>query len=157
MLLDGGSYYFSNWVEEGEVNRGHLRHKAWIRLHNWPVLSWSEAEVKAAVSGFGELWEVDDLNSGVANVAYFRALVRCQDALRIPESPTLMVEDRRFRITIEVEEWEDAEPILLGEALDQRLGRSSRGAQKDFINCTGFSDILASSPAVSPWRATGGN
>ncbi len=72
LLLDDSAYHFSNWVEVGEDKRGLLRHKAWIRLRNWPC--WSEAEVKAAISDFGELWEVDALSSGVANVTFFGPL-----------------------------------------------------------------------------------
>ncbi len=52
-----------------------------------------------------------------------------------------MVDDHYFRVTIEVEEWVDAEPILLGEALDLRLGITSREAQNDFILRSGFSSI----------------
>ncbi len=65
---------------------GHLRHKAWIRLLNWPLLCWSEEEVKAAISGFGELWEVDEASSGAANFSHYRALVRCLDTSLIPKS-----------------------------------------------------------------------
>ncbi len=84
LCLDGTTYSFSNWMVAGEEKCGHLRHKAWIRLRNWPLLCWSELEVKAAVSGFGELWEVDEHSSGADNVAYYRARVRCQDARLIP-------------------------------------------------------------------------
>ncbi len=44
-----------------------------------------------------------------------------------------MVEDRRFRIPIEIECWEEANPILLGEDLDHRLGLDSTEAQEDLL------------------------
>nr|CAD1836440.1 unnamed protein product [Ananas comosus var. bracteatus] len=44
----------------GELERGHL-HKAWIRLHHWPILYWNEKDIKVAVSGFGELWDISPL------------------------------------------------------------------------------------------------
>ncbi len=146
LCLDGVPFSFSNWVEVGEKERGFLRHKVWIRLINWPVLCWSEAEVEAAVSGFGELWEVDERSSGLAEVSYYRALVRCQDESFIPDAITLMVEDRSFHIPIEVESTELAEPILLGEEMDQRLGLSSREAHEEFITSTGFSSIPVANP-----------
>ncbi len=132
------SYSFSIWAEEGEEERGHLRHMAWIRLINWPILCWSEEEVKAAVSGFGELWEVDDRSSGLLDVSCFRVRVRCRDVMCIPEVLSLTVEDRRFCISIAVDSWEETVPILLGEAANLRLGLTSPEAQEGFINSTGF-------------------
>ncbi len=105
--------------------------------------------MKAVVSGFAELWEVDELSNGLAEVSYFRALVRCQDVHLIPEALSLMVEDRRFRIPIVVESWEIAKSIPLGEALDQHLGLSTREAQEEFIVKTRFSSISAAKPASS--------
>ncbi len=160
LRLEGVAFSFSNWVETGELKRGHLRHKAWIRLLNWPLLCWSEAEVKEAVSGFGELWEVDECSSGTANLSFFRALIRCQDASLIPKYLVLMVEDRRFTIPIEVEEWGEVEPILLSEDLDHRLGLTSLEAQNQFIRTMGFTSIPEaltegpSLPIASP-RASG--
>ncbi len=148
LWLDGTPYSFTNWVECGEQRRGHLKHKAWIRLRNWPLLYWNEADVKAAVSGLGELWEVDELSREAANVEYFRLLLRCQDALLIPEKLVLMVEDRCFHIPIEVEDWVDADPILLGEAADLRLGLTTREDQDRFLNTTGFEFIPPAQLAV---------
>ncbi len=120
LWLDGVSLKFTDWVEPGELPRGHLRQKVWIRLRDWSIHCWSSAEVAAAVSGFGELWDVDDRSSGLADVSCYRVLVRCRDVGMIPESILLTVEDRRFRIPIEVGECEAAAPILLGEDTDMR-------------------------------------
>nr|CAD1826001.1 unnamed protein product [Ananas comosus var. bracteatus] len=117
--------------------RGHLRHKAWIRLHHWPILCWNEEDVKAAVSGFGELWDIDPLSENQADVSFFRARIRCQHVQVIPEAICLMVEDRRFRIVVEVESWEETNPILLREGLDRRLGLDSWEAQEAFIRQSG--------------------
>nr|CAD1831266.1 unnamed protein product [Ananas comosus var. bracteatus] len=107
-------FRFSNWSETGELARGHLHHMVWIRLCHWPILCWSSEDVKAAISGFGELWE-----------SFF----------------FLTVEDRRFRIPIEVDSWEETPPILLGEDLDARLGLDTAEAQDRFIRLTGFSSV----------------
>nr|CAD1837081.1 unnamed protein product [Ananas comosus var. bracteatus] len=126
-------FHFSDWVEAGEGDRGYLRHKAWIRLHNWPILTWNVEDVKAAVSSFGELWDVDTHSEQHSNVSFFRVLVRCQHANSIPESLDLMVEDRCFFVPIEIESVEDARPILLGEGLDDHLGLVSLDEQERFI------------------------
>ncbi len=89
--LDGVSVHFSNWVEPGEGMRGHLHHKVWLRLVDWPILCWSVEEVKAAVSCFGELWEVDEASVGLADVSCFRVRVRCFDVDRIPSALSLWV------------------------------------------------------------------
>ncbi len=141
LRFDDMVFSFSDWVESGEVARGRLAHKAWIRLFDWPLLCWSEAEVKAAVSGFGQLWEIDDRSLELEDVSNFRICLRCQDVSLIPDSLNLTVDDRRFRIHIEVESFEEAAPILLGEDLDSHLGLDNAKAQEDFIRCTGFSDI----------------
>ncbi len=38
LWLEVTPYTFTNWVEGGEERRGHLKHKAWVRLRNWPLL-----------------------------------------------------------------------------------------------------------------------
>nr|CAD1829771.1 unnamed protein product [Ananas comosus var. bracteatus] len=136
-------FHFSDWVEAGEGDSGYLRHKAWIRLHNWPILTWNVEDVKAAVSGFGELWEVDTHSEQHSNVSYFRVLIRCHHANSIPEALDLMVEDRCFFVPIEIESVEDARPILLGEGLDDHLGLVSLVEQERFIRQTGFYSIPA--------------
>nr|CAD1835985.1 unnamed protein product [Ananas comosus var. bracteatus] len=137
-------FKFSSWKETEELERGHLQHKAWIRLLHWPILSWNEEDVKAAISGFGKLWEVDPLSDmRVHHVSYFRVLIRCQNVRNIPEAINLMVEDRRFRVPIEIESWENEAPILLGEDLDRRLGLDWTTAQETFLRQTGFSSIPA--------------
>nr|CAD1828058.1 unnamed protein product [Ananas comosus var. bracteatus] len=78
LRFEGLDFFFSNWQESGELERGHLRHKAWIRLHHWPILCWNEEDVKAAVSGFGELWDIDPLSENQADVSFFRVRIRCQ-------------------------------------------------------------------------------
>ncbi len=153
LWLNGTAYSFTDWVERGEVKRGHLIHKAWLRMHNWPLLCWNEADVKAAVSGIGELWEVDDSSRDAANVAYFRLRLRCQDARLIPERMVLMVEDRRFLIQIEIESWEEAAPILFGESLDARLELTNQEDQDRFISTAGLTfgpaaQALGSGPAA---------
>nr|CAD1835781.1 unnamed protein product [Ananas comosus var. bracteatus] len=117
------------WISKSptELDRGHLRHK----------------DVKAAVSGFGELWDIDQLSEGRIDVSFFRVNIRCQDVNSISETLNLMVEDRRFRIPIEIESWEKANPILLGEDMDERLGLESTEAQDRFIRQTGFNSIPA--------------
>nr|CAD1817158.1 unnamed protein product [Ananas comosus var. bracteatus] len=113
---------FSNWIEAGELARGHLQHKAWIRLYHWPLLCWNEEDVKAVISGFGELWDIDPVSDRKVDVSFFRVFICCQHVRSIPEGLNLMVEDRRFLIPIEIESWEEANHILLGEDLDGRLG-----------------------------------
>lgn len=94
ITFDNLNFHFYNWVEVGEQARGFLHHKAWIRLHQWPILCWNIKDVKAAVSGFGELWEVDEQSERHTEVSFYRLKVRCQNVQCIPESLDLMVEDR---------------------------------------------------------------
>nr|CAD1838373.1 unnamed protein product [Ananas comosus var. bracteatus] len=101
-FFDGFSFRFSNWVETRENERGHLLHKVWIKLHHWPILCWNVEDVKAAVSSFGALWDVDTRSES------------CLD---------------------------EANPILLGEDLDSRLGLDSRAAQEAFLRLTGFTSV----------------
>nr|CAD1820598.1 unnamed protein product [Ananas comosus var. bracteatus] len=152
LRFEGSLFHFSNWKEVGELERGHLHHKAWIRLLHWPILCWNEEDVKAAVSGFGELWEVDPLSERRDDVSFFRARIRCQSVHRIPEILTLMVEDKRFQIPVVIESWEDANPILLGEGLDEHLGIETMDAQEAFIRQTGFQSIPSSRPRERPRR-----
>nr|CAD1831404.1 unnamed protein product [Ananas comosus var. bracteatus] len=141
LWFEGFGFYFSNWVEMREKARGHLRHKVWIRLHHWPILCWNEEDVKAAVYNFGELWEIDSISESLLDVSFFRARIRGQHVRYIPEAIHLMVEDRRFEIPVEVGSCEDANPILLGENIDERLGLVTVEAQDDFIRRTGFSSV----------------
>nr|CAD1840722.1 unnamed protein product [Ananas comosus var. bracteatus] len=115
--FEGFNFHFSNRVVLEERERGYLRHKVWIRLHNWPILCWNEEDVKAVVCEFGELWDVDIHN--------------------------LIVEDRSFSVPIEIEFCEEANPILLGEELDEHLGLAPLEAQEGFIRQTGFNSIPA--------------
>nr|CAD1817044.1 unnamed protein product [Ananas comosus var. bracteatus] len=112
-----------------------------IRLLNWSILCWNEEDVKAAVSGFGELWEVDGPSDRHTNVSFFRLMIRYQDVLLIPEAIDLMVEDRQFYVPIEIESFEEANPILLGKGLDEHLGLNTLEAQETFIRQTGFSSV----------------
>nr|CAD1829324.1 unnamed protein product [Ananas comosus var. bracteatus] len=134
-LRFGNSVFrFANWSETGEVERGHLKHMAWIRLLHWPILCWNCEDVKAAISGFGELWEVDTRSEGR------------EDEVRIP---------------IEVDSWEETNPIFLGEELDERLGLVLAEAQEELIRQTGFSSIprmgaQGSSGSEMSRRAEGG-
>lgn len=125
----------------GEKERGFLHHNAWIHLLNWSILCWNEDDVKAAVSGFEELWEVDDPSDRHTNVSFFRLMIRYQDVLLIPEAIDLMVEGRQFYVPIEIESFEEANPILLGEGLDEHLGLNTLEVQETFIRQTGFSSI----------------
>nr|CAD1830575.1 unnamed protein product [Ananas comosus var. bracteatus] len=145
--IDNFSFHFSRWVEVGERARGYLRCKAWIRLRDWPILCWNREDVKAAVSGFGELWEVDAASDSGADVSYYRLNIRCRSVDSIPEVLDLMVEDRRFVVPIEIESSEAANPILLGEGLDERLGLTSLDEQERFIRQTGFKLFLLSGTA----------
>lgn len=72
---------------------------------------------------------------------FFRVRVRCQNVSCILEFLNLMVVDRRFRITIEVDSWEETNPIFLGKELDERLGLVTAEEQDRFIRQTGFSSI----------------
>nr|CAD1838246.1 unnamed protein product [Ananas comosus var. bracteatus] len=121
LRFQGYTFLFSNWVEMGERERGHLHHKVWIKLHDWPILCWNIEDVKAAVCDFGELWDVDIQSEQASIVSYFRLLERCQHVDVIPESIDLMVEDRCFSVPIEIDSVEEANPILLGESLDEQL------------------------------------
>ncbi len=151
LRFDGCSFSFSNWVEVGEEARGRLCHKAWIRLHNWPILCWSAEEVKAAISCFGELWEVDSCSTDRTDVSSFRVNIRCQNVGFIPEVLYLMVDDRRFCIPVEIDSWEEAAPILLSEDLDLRLFLDSSEPQERFITSSGFCSVLAAgSPGPRP-------
>nr|CAD1835016.1 unnamed protein product [Ananas comosus var. bracteatus] len=94
-------------------------------------------------SGFDELWDTDPLSNQRADVSYFRAFIRCQDVLTIPEAIILTVDDRRFRIPIEIESWEQANPILLSEDLDDQLGLVSTEEQEAFLRQTGFNAFPA--------------
>ncbi len=136
-------------MERGEEKRSPLGQKAWIRLINWTIHCWSEAEVTTVVSGFGELWEVDEHSLGMEDVSASRVLIRCRDVNCIPEVLNLTVVDRRFRIPIVIESWEAAEPILLGEELDQRLGLTTAEAQNAFINLTGFSSVPTATTEIA--------
>nr|CAD1818571.1 unnamed protein product [Ananas comosus var. bracteatus] len=149
----GGPVEIIGWLIFGGLlwrsssrTRGHLVHKAWIRLHHWLILCWNEEDVKAAVSGFGELWNIDPLIDSRMDVSFFRAYIRCQHVQNIPEVINLMVEDRRFKVLVEVESWEEANPILLGEDLDGHLGHDCVDAQESFIHLTGFSSVPARQP-----------
>ncbi len=99
--------------------------------------------MKAAISSFGELWDVDKRSTNRTDVSSFKVNIRCQDVGSIPEVLYLMVDDRQFCIPIEVESWKEAAPILLCEDMDQRLGLVSAEAQDDFIKVSEFSSIPA--------------
>ncbi len=80
------------------------------------------------------------------------ARVRCRNASVIPRVLYLTVEDRRFCVPIVVESWEKADPILLGEETDRRLGLSSLEAQEAFITQSGFNPF-PSADLLGPPRA----
>uniref|UniRef100_A0A6V7QQM9 DUF4283 domain-containing protein n=1 Tax=Ananas comosus var. bracteatus TaxID=296719 RepID=A0A6V7QQM9_ANACO len=143
LRFDDFTFHFSNWVEVGERDRGFLRHKVWIKLLNWPILSWNKEDVKAAVSSFGELWDVDLHSEQLSNVSFFCILVRCPYVSSIPKSLELMVEDRCFFVPIEIESCDEACPILLREDVDDHQGLDSLDAQEEFIRRTGFRSISA--------------
>nr|CAD1830159.1 unnamed protein product [Ananas comosus var. bracteatus] len=136
-------FHFSNWVEVGEKERGHLHHKVWIRLHHWSILCWNEEDVKAVVCNFSKLWKIDTISERRLDVSFFRLRIRCQNVRNIPAIIHLMVEDRRFLVPIEIESCEKANPILLGEDLDERLGLDTIEAQEGFIRQIGFSSVPA--------------
>lgn len=148
--FEGIDFIFSNWSEMEELKRGHLLHKAWIRMHHWPILCWNEEDVKVAVSGFGELWDIDPLSDKRVDVSFFRVYIRCQNVQNILELINLLVEDRRFWIPVEIESWEEANPIVLGEDLDRRLGLDSMEAQESFLRQTGFNSIPAMQNQQAP-------
>ncbi len=120
------------------MGRGHLRHKVWIRLHHWPLDCWNRDDVLAAVSSFGALWETDDACNMLREVSFYRANIRCNNFRDIPTSLLLRIDDRRFTILIEIESWEKANPILLDEVMDRRLGLDTVEDQNAFIRSTGF-------------------
>ncbi len=136
-------FRFSNWVEAAEVGRGLSSHFVWLKLHGWPVLCWNTEDVRAAVSGFGALWEVDEASESRRDVSSYRVQVRCRDVRAILESLSLFVEDRRFIIRIEVVSSAVAPPILLGEATDRRLGLDSADAQAAFLKSSGVAGVPA--------------
>ncbi len=84
------------------------------------------------MSGFGELWEVDERTQSLRDVSHYRALVRCDDVSLVPSALSLWVEDRRYCIRVVIDSLEGAQPILLGEAEDQRLGLTSWEDQQRF-------------------------
>lgn len=96
----------------GEIQRGHLTHKEWICLLHWLPLCWNAEDVKAAISGFGELWDIDPLSDRRNDVFSFRVLIRWHSVLHIPEMLNLMVDERYFRIPIKAESWEEANLIF---------------------------------------------
>ncbi len=159
LCFDGASVHFSNWVEPGEVERGQLRQKAWVRLIGWPIRCWGAAEVRAAVSSFGELWEIDEATSELRDVSCFRVLVHCGDVASIPSSISLWIEDRRYRVSVVVDSWEAADPILLREVEDRRLGLLSREDQDRFSALLGSPRrqrggggiLLPPKPRLYPW------
>ncbi len=132
LWLDGVPFTFSDWQEVGERDRGHLRHKVWLRLRNWPLACWTLSEVTAAVAGFGEVWDADERSTGLLDVSHFRVQVRCGHVEQVPESLLLMVADRRFHVPIEVDSWEETKPILLDEETDRGLGLDSWEDQEQF-------------------------
>lgn len=108
LRFEGTNFFLSNWVKIGEMEKGHITHKAWIWLHKWSILRWNVEDIKAAVSGFGELWNTDLFSDRKTVVSFFRVLIYCRDVLTIPEAIVLTVDDRRFRIPIEIESWGQA-------------------------------------------------
>lgn len=122
LRFDDFTFHFSNWVEVGERDRGFLCHKVWIKLLNWPILSWNKEDVKAAVSSFGELWDVDLHSEQLSNVSFFRILVRCPHVSSIPESLELIVEDRCFFVPIKIELVRRHAPFSLGRMLTTTWG-----------------------------------
>nr|CAD1831509.1 unnamed protein product [Ananas comosus var. bracteatus] len=65
-----------------------------------------------------------------------------------------MVEDRCFSVPIEIESVEEANPILLGENLDEHLDLVSVEAQERFIRQTGFTSVPAYrdyGSSTAPW------
>ncbi len=149
LRVDQLSFRLSNWVEAGEIGRRHLLHKVWIKLKHWPLLCWNKEDVLAAVSGFGQLWDVDEACEEGRELSFFRVNIRCQHYQLIPKVIHLHVEDRRFSIPIEIESWDRAAPILLGEGEDRRLGLTSVEEQETFIRTSGFSDFNSGREARS--------
>ncbi len=99
--------------------------------------------MKATISGFRELWEVDQLSSEHLDVSFFRVNIRCLDICEAPEFLNIMVEDRHFRIPIEIESWEEARPILLSEGFDHHLGLVSTESQEAFLRTSGSRSVPA--------------
>ncbi len=155
LIFEDTLFSFRDWVEAGEEARGRLLHKAWIKLVDWPILAWKEEDVKAAISSFGELWEVDDCSTDLRDVSHYRIRIRCQDVALIPEVLLLTVDDRRFRVRVTVESWEEAVPILLGENLDHHLGLDTIEEQEDFIRYSGFNSVPALDPQLLPQISAG--
>ncbi len=152
LRLEGHSFRFSDWVESEETGRCHHLHKAWIKLHGWPIACWNSDDVTAAVSGFGAFWEDDDSNARLVDVGTYRVRIRCSHVRCIPETLLLSVDDRCFNIRVEIESWEEANPILLGEDLDSRLGLETAEDQEAFLRGSGFanSQSLPGPPAPAP-------
>lgn len=61
-----------------------------------------------------------------------------------------MIEDRCFTIPIEIESYEEARPIFLGENLDDQLGLTTIEAQDDFSRQTGFRSVPPSRSSRPP-------
>ncbi len=141
LRLENRSFRFSNWVEAGELGRGRMLHKAWIKLHHWPIACWHKDDVLAAVSSFGALWEMDADCEALKEVAFLRANIRCRNFRDIPRELHLFVEDRSFVIPVELESWEETNPILLGEDMVRHLGLETAEDQDVFIRSSGFADF----------------
>ncbi len=71
LWFEGKRFSLFDWAEVGGEARGRLFHKAWIKLVDWPILCWNEADVKAAVSGFGELWDIDVRSKELQDVSNY--------------------------------------------------------------------------------------
>nr|CAD1820604.1 unnamed protein product [Ananas comosus var. bracteatus] len=106
----------------------------------------NEEDITAAISSFGELWDIDPLNERRDDVSFLRACIRCLNVHQIPELLNLMVDDRRFQIPIEIESWEEARPILLVEDLDSVLAWTQQRIRRT------FSVKLASAQSHPPCR-----
>nr|CAD1844317.1 unnamed protein product [Ananas comosus var. bracteatus] len=98
------------------------------------------------ISSFGELWDINPLSDRRDDVSFLQARIRCPNVHQIPELLNLMVDDRRFRIPIEIDSWEEARPILLGEDLDRRLGLDTTENRRR------SSDKLVSALSLPPFR-----
>nr|CAD1834884.1 unnamed protein product [Ananas comosus var. bracteatus] len=112
--------FFPNWVARGSaIGRSPLSFDGFsFRFSNWVETGENERDT-----------------------SFTRVNIRCQNVNLVPEVLYLMVEDRHFTIPVEVESWEEANPILLGEDLDSRLGLDSRAAQEAFLRLTGFTSV----------------
>nr|CAD1837588.1 unnamed protein product [Ananas comosus var. bracteatus] len=142
--------FFPNWVvRESAISRSPLRFENSIfRLCNWVE---NEEKVTAAISSFGELWDINPISDRRDDVSFHQARIRCPNVHQIPELLNLMVDDRRFRIPIEIESWEEARPILLDENIDRSLGLDTTEEQENFLRQIGFSSI----PSFFPRGAAG--